>query len=365
MNKGNIVLSGINLVDGGALSVYHDFLDELISSGYTDIYNVIAFVGNKSLFEEYKSYIKLIEIPKSKKSWIYRIYYEYFYFNRISKKINPDIWISMHDITPNVVAKKQYVYCHNPSPFNKMKISEAKYGIKYYLFSKFYRYLYTINIKKNTGVIVQQEWMRKEFIKMFNIKNVIVARPSMPDLPNLQSSKTNKENIFVFPSYPRYYKNFQIACKAADLITKQGIDNFKLYITVDGTENRYSLELIKKYSSNKSICFCGLLTRDKLYSLYEKSCCLLFMSKLETWGMPIIEFKTTGKSMIVSNLPYCYETVGDYLNVEFVDPDNEEELANKMLQIITTGTIWGENKLEKYDSPFASNWKELINMIIQ
>lgn len=363
MSRKKIVLSGINLIDGGALSVYHDFLDELVNYGYTEKYEITAFVGNAVLFEKYANNVKIIELPKSKQSWLYRIYYEYFYFKKVSKEIDSDIWISMHDMTPNVVAKKQYVYCHNPSPFNKMKLSEAKYGIKYYLFSKFYRYLYAINIKKNSGVIVQQEWMRKEFKKMFDIKNVIVARPSMPDVPDFGICSKSNENIFVFPSYPRYYKNFQVACKAADLLIKQHINNFKLYITIDGKENKYSSELVQEFRDNPNICFCGLLSRDELYSLYEKSSCLLFMSKVETWGMPIVEFKTTCKPIIVSDLPYCYETVGDYSHVAFVNPDDANELAKKMCEIITSGTISGENKLGGYEAPFASNWKELIDII--
>ncbi|MCT3467001.1 hypothetical protein EFR21_08215 [Lactobacillus delbrueckii subsp. bulgaricus] len=148
---------------------------------------------------------------------------ERIYFKPFSKKLGVDIWISLQDITPNVVANKRYVYCHNPSPFNKMKLSEAKYGWKYYLFSKFYKYLYQINIKKNTAVIVQQDWMRKEFKKMFHIDNVIVARPSGPIAsPTISDeSKTNDKAIFIVPSFPRYFKNFQVVCKAVRLLKEK------------------------------------------------------------------------------------------------------------------------------------------------
>lgn len=55
----------------------------------------------------------------------------------------------MHDITPNVKVEAQFVYCHNPSPFYKMRFSDVKYSFKNYLFTKFYKYLYKINIHKN------------------------------------------------------------------------------------------------------------------------------------------------------------------------------------------------------------------------
>lgn len=160
-----IVVSGINLVNGGALSVYYDFLDSVIESQDYIKNEYILLVSKKELFTKYKDKLRLIEFPKSKKNWFLRLYYEYWYFKRLSQKLNPDIWLSLHDITPNVKAKKRFVYCHNPSPFYKMPISKIKYGWKYYLFSKFYKYLYMINIKKNTAVIVQQQWMGEEFKK--------------------------------------------------------------------------------------------------------------------------------------------------------------------------------------------------------
>lgn len=365
VNKPTLVISGINLVDGGALSVYLDCLKELNKYKYDDAYNVIALVGDRSLFPEYPK-IQYIEFPKSKKNWLFRMYYEYFYFKRFSKKNNVDIWLSLHDTTPNVVARKRFVYCHNPSPFNSMKISEIKYGWKYYLFSKFYKYLYKINIHKNNAVIVQQEWMRNEFERMFNIKNVIVARPSFPKSVENQSSSSydtpRNQKIFVYPSYPRYYKNFEVVCCAAKKLEESGINNFKVFITVDGTENNYSKELVQKYSNLKTITFCGLLSRDKLFELYSKSSALLFMSKLETWGMPIIEFKPTNKPMILSDLPYSHETVGDYDDVAFVNPDDYQGLAKLIKKVINDEKL-GSNKQVEVKPPFANDWRELFSII--
>ena len=57
--KKTLVLSGINLVDGGTLSVYQDCIKSLIEYGYTDKYNIIALVGKKKLFDNYESYLKI------------------------------------------------------------------------------------------------------------------------------------------------------------------------------------------------------------------------------------------------------------------------------------------------------------------
>lgn len=271
----------------------------------------------------------------------------------------------MHDITPNVIANHRYVYCHNPSPFNHMSIKDAKYGWKYYLFSKFYKYLYKINIKKNDAVIVQQDWMRKEFINIYGVRKVIVARPSLSDIEVIENDADNGHTKFIFPSFPRYYKNFQVACEAAKYLYENGTDNFCLYITLGGNENRYAMELRAKYEGIKVINFCGLLDRNKLFQLYASSNCLVFMSKLETWGMPVTEYKSTGKSLIVSDLPYAHETVGNYDKVAFVDPDDSVALADIMKYVIQNGEVFGRADISRIEEPYAENWNELCSLLFK
>lgn len=364
MDKKAIVVSGPNLVDGGPISVFLDFLRAIVNKGYCEKFRIIALVGKKELFKEFSEKIELIEFRKSKSNWLYRLFYEYIYFNQLSRRIKPYVWISMHDMTPNVKAKHRYVYCHNPSPFNNMSLREAKFGFKYYLFSKFYKYLYAINIRKNDAVIVQQEWLRYEFKKMFDVKNIIVARPSMPDFKQIEdTSRGEKEFVFVCPSFPRYYKNFQVVCEAAKKLEKKDKYNFKVIITLDGTENSYSHYLYNEYGDLKTVMFTGLLSRENLFSVYGQSSCMLFMSKLETWGMPITEYKTSNKPLIVADLPYAHETVGNYTNVSYVNPDDVNELANSMELLLNGGKFTTPLNLKSVDAPYADNWDALCELL--
>jgi hypothetical protein len=90
---------------------------------------------------------------------------------KISVKLSPvDLWLSLHDTTPNVLAGRRAVYCHNPFPYYKWKMREWSFTPKIVLFSLFSKYAYWKNIRKNTYIIVQQEWMRKEFIRAFGLQ---------------------------------------------------------------------------------------------------------------------------------------------------------------------------------------------------
>lgn len=112
------------------------------------------------------------------------------------------------------------------------------------------------------------------------------------------------------------------------------IYNFKVILTLDGNENSYTRYIVKKYSHLKNIEFIGIQPRENIFELYRKCSCLLFPSKLESWGLPISEFKFTGKPILMANLNYAYETVGCYDNCDFFDPDNPLNLSELMHKVI-------------------------------
>ena len=121
--KKYVVISAINFFEGGPLSVLTDCLNSIVKNKYLD-YIFVILVHKSSLFLSFNNIenIEFVEFPKSRSSYFYRLYYEFFYFYKISNKQPVYLWFSFHDITPNVVAQKRVVYCHNPIPFLSMDI---------------------------------------------------------------------------------------------------------------------------------------------------------------------------------------------------------------------------------------------------
>lgn len=370
MNKKTIVLSGINLIEGGPLTVYEECL-RCIEKYFLENYEIVALVHNRELFSEFDSRIKFIEFMDSKKSYLKRFYYEYFYFKRLSKKLKPYLWFSLHDMTPNVVTDKRAVYCHNPIIFYDVKRKDMINEFKMFMFSRFYKYIYKINIKKNNFVVVQQDWIRKRFKKIFKIKNVVVAHPNVVIDDSNNNCKNTKivKNSFLYPSFPRIFKNFEVICKAVEILENKNIENFKVYLTIDGSENIYSKEIVEKYGRLKCIEFIGLQTRENLMKYYSKIETVIFPSKLETWGLPISEAKAFGKNIILADLEYAHETLGTYEKVMFFGPDNAEKLAEKIEMLINDDenmkNIEFDGNFEKnIEKPFCKNWKELFDILL-
>jgi glycosyltransferase involved in cell wall biosynthesis len=352
------------MTEGGILSILNDVLNyanEVLSHRG---YEIIALVNDKSKFN-YKN-ITFLEFPKAKSSWLFRIYYEYIYFYFLSKKTKIHLWLAMHDITPHVKAEIVATYCHNASMFYNLKFSDYFWDLKFTLFSKFYKYLYQINIKKNKFVIVQQDWMRKEFIKIFKIDNVFVAYPIIEET-SVESNKAkqfqNEPLIFFYPSLPRVHKNHHILFEAAKMVRNSGLD-IKIIVTFDGSENRYSKYLHNRYKELSNIDFLGIIKREEVYKYYELCDCLLFPSQLESWGLPLSEFLPYKKPVIVSNLPYASEVLNGFDKTVLFNSDSAEDLAAKIVDFSTQKVKFSIINQKEPSAPFAKNWEELFSKLL-
>lgn len=376
MTKKNIVISGINLFEGGPLSVIKDCLTFLNTSSYLKNYNFIALVHKSNLFDtrEFKN-IRFIEFPKSRKSYFYRLYYEYIYFNKLAKEHQVFFWLSLHDMTPNVGTVQQAVYCHNPSPFNTVNLSDIYLQPVQFFFRLFYKYLYQINIKRNKFVIVQQLWIKHQFKEMFGLKeNQIITSP--PEITKITQRFLEKSNIeiakkeptpkvFFFPTFPRPFKNIEVICKAMELMSNLKNIDINVVITIDGSENKYAKTIVDKYQHINTLKFIGLIKREEVYEYYSKCDGLIFPSKLETWGLPLSEFKQFNKPIFVSNLPYAKETVGDYDFVCFFNPDDAVQLSKLFINAAKNKWEFDETKAVQYEQPFVKGWNELFAILIK
>ncbi|MBK8396344.1 MAG: glycosyltransferase [Leptospiraceae bacterium] len=357
-----IVVSAINFFEGGPLSILKDCVFNLVKY-YAPDYEIIALVHRKELLDI--KGVTIIEYPKSRSSYFYRLYYEYIHFNNFSKRINPYLWISLHDITPNVRAQRQIVYCHNPSVFYKATFKDFRFSTAFLLFTIFYKFLYRINIKKNRFVVVQQNWINLEFRRLFNIKNVITAYPFVSkSSKRVLKSTQNEKFIFFFPTIARSFKNLEVICDAVKILNVTNSNRYKVYLTIDGSENSYAKYIFNKYNQYSEIEFIGRITREKVYEIYEKTDCLLFPSKLETWGLPLSEFKDFNKPIIAADLPYAHETIGEYDKVSFFNPLSAKDLSVVMQKLIIGDNLFLTRNVVLTQKPDASNWRELLEILV-
>jgi len=360
-----IVISAVNLVEGGTLTVLRDCIKsaELVLG---QEWTLVALVNRPGLIEVART--EVLFFPAAKKSWFARICHEWLYFKRLSLQLKPDLWLSLHDITPRVHAKRQAVYCHNPSPFYKISWREAKLDFSFLLFNKLYRYLYKAFISRNFLVIVQQAWLRDAFRDMYGKLPIIVAHPRTQAKDDFKPAGgerlASSPTVFFFPSFPRVFKNFETLCEATRQLNTWGVQNFRVQITMAGDENNYARDIFRSYRGVQNLEYIGLQTREQMAERYQAADVVVFPSKLETWGLPISEAKGYGKALLLADRPYARETVGSYDRVSFFEASDAVTLAHLMRSIVESGWQPQGHLAAPPTSPFAADWDELWAALI-
>lgn len=380
-----IVVSGITLRKGGTLTILRDTLNYLSGLAESGEWRIVALVNRRELCD-YPN-IEYIEVPL--KGWIGRLWYEYVTMHRISKEIGPVyLWLSMHDVTPRVVAERQAVYCQTSFPFYNWKWRDFRFDPKIPMFAMLTRFYYKARVQHNRYLIVQQEWLRKGLSKMLGVNEdkFIVAPPNtsfknenknedknkqsaMSLAEQQQGNNEDEKKTFLYVSTADCHKNFETLCKASKILeNKLGKGRFNVVLTVKGDENKYAQWLYKNWGDVDSIDFHGLMDKDTLYDYYKNSDCLVFPSNVETWGLPISEYmEMNGGPMIVSDLPYAHNTTKGAGKVAFFKPDNANDLAQKMEELIYGKQQSFRSVPEDVQiaEPYAHNWQELFELLLE
>lgn len=362
-----IVISAVNIRRGGTLRILRDCLQFLSNWAPKSGYRVVAIVHRRDLCDF--SGIEYRECPDTIKSWARRLWYEYYTMYKISEELAPiELWFSLHDTTPRVKAKRRAVYCQTSFPFLKLKLQDFKFDYKIFLFGLFTKFAYKINIHRNDFLVVQAEWLRLGLSELCNVdrRKFIVAPPEEKTVDISVDRSKNEICNFIYVCAPDCHKNIELVCEAAAKLEKNiGSNRFKVFITISGSENAYTSWIFSKWSSVKSMCFIGYQSKDNVTELYQTADCMIFPSRIETWGLPISEFKQYGKPMLLANLPYAHEAASGSKSVSFFDVADPSALAEKM-KMVVNHDFRDFNKVAPVEivSPVAYTWERMFSTLL-
>lgn len=363
-----IVVSAVSIRKGGTLTILRECLRYLSSLAATGKYRIVAIVHDRSL-ADFQG-IEYIERKEIVGNWFKRLWFEYVSSNSISKNIGDVyLWLSLHDTTPNVKAQRRAVYCQTSFPFMKWNFRDLFFDYKIVLFSLFTKYVYKINVENNDYLIVQAEWLRNRFSQLLNIdkSKFIVSVPQITIRKFTVSAKKAKPYMFIYAATPDCHKNFELICEAASLLENEiGKGIFIVVLTINGSENKYSKWLYKKWANISSLHFYGFMSKDVLYEKYNEVDCLIFPSRIETWGLPISEFSGTKKPMLLADLPYSHETSEGAEKVSFFRLDDIDGLKEKMKRLVEGDCSFLQKiPIKGKQVPYAYSWDKMFNILLK
>jgi glycosyltransferase involved in cell wall biosynthesis len=355
-----LVVSAVNLVEGGTLTVLQHFLAHARRALDSE-WRIVALVNRASVVAV--EGVEPLAFPHVKTRWLNRVWFEYWQCQALSRRLNADLWVALHDMTPRVQARRQAVYCHNPSPFYRITLREAWLDPKLLAFKWLYGWLYRINLRRNDAVIVQQEWLRREFRRRYRASNVVVAHPVDAECSAGGRPIDRARPVFLYPALARPFKNFELVCEAVRRLEARQVWRGELRLTVDGSENAYARALVRRYGASKGIRFIGLQDADGMRTHYSQAHCLVFPSRRETWGLPLTEAKALGLDILAADLPYARESIGRYGRADFFNVDDAEQLAGKLLAVCDGTLRFAGQHPAPPAEPYAPDWAALVRLL--
>lgn len=348
---------------GGALSILHDFYDEVTNC--TDKSIEWIFVVSKPVLAEQPN-VKVLSFPWIKKSWLHRLFFDYYVAPKLISKFNTDEILSFQNIIVPNTSVPQTLYIHQPLPFVKYKFNFLE-NYKFWTYQKIIGKLIKNSIKKSNKVVVQTNWMReacsKETDTSINKFSVISPHIEINSNKVFQPSSSSMRTFF-FPSSGSSYKNHQIIIEACKALNKENKKEYSIIFTLNGDENKYVSELYQEVKKKSlPIIFVGNLSRQEVYEYYERSI-LLFPSYIETYGLPMLEAKLHKSMVFASDCEFSHEILNGYSNAYFFDPFKPDELMNLMNKVIN-GELNYNDVDDSAIKPTIQNQKKLINVLLE
>ena len=359
-----ILVNAVSINSGGGLLILKAFLNE-ISSENNLLNKYVIFIQEGLLFHNTKQVKFVIVKKKGKFSLLYwHVYGFYRYAKKIIRIENVILVLSLQNFDVYFPGKKRIVYFHQLQILNYQNLLLPIYlKIMYFL----YRGIYRISLKTATRIIVQNEWTRNKHFPIFqeySNKILVIDKFSIlkkNDVLQLAYSRANDDIIrlveydyLFYPSFFHPHKNHKILFSTVAQLYGDGLleNNFKLVLTI-------SEDLLPKNLPQqiRSFIIClGELSHEQTINLLVESKGLLFPSKAETLGIPLLEAAYLEIPIIVSKEDYSEGLLKGYRKVIYCPSDDisswsfavHNVLKNKMIleNSYDFGESYGKSLLE-------------------
>lgn len=334
---------------GGAFSVLSDFFSDIQLNG--ENHEWIFLLDEKHFIETEN--IKIEAFPEIKKSWVKRLWFDLFSGKELINNFEPDLYLSLQNTATLGVKCKQYVYLHQPLPYQKeknfsfFKIKEIKFACYQKIIGRIFNYLFK---KTDAEIIVQTKWM-KESIKEKLKNKVHLCAPSVENNYYYNIEQQYDCNTFFFPASNFLYKNHEVIFKALKYIDNKDI---KIFLTIEDND------IPNEYKDSRIVCM-GKISREKVFSFY-KTGTLIFPSYIESFGLPLLEARQAGAPIIAADTSFAREILNNYKNSVFFNKDDAKKLADLMTNISNN-----KNFFNQQDTNFITkeNIISLSDIILQ
>lgn len=238
---------------------------------------------------------------------------------------------------PSVYQPWDLQHLHYPQFFSKAVID---------LRERYYRAF----CEQASYVCVQTEWTKQDVIQQYGLpadKVVVIPWGSVFDAYKAPSQETTRGTIekyglpskfFFYPAATWPHKNHEAIFRALHFLKNEWGIAPHVYFTGSSMQHRAALdELAQELEVVEQLHFLGFLTPEELQAVFSAATAMVFPSKFEGFGLPILEAFQARLPVICSNATTLPEVAGDA--ALYFDPDSPAELATLMRKFLETPEV--------------------------
>jgi glycosyltransferase involved in cell wall biosynthesis len=194
-------------------------------------------------------------------------------------------------------------------------------------------------------VCVQAEWTKQDLINQYGLtaeKVVVVPWGSVFDAyedPSREEVRATVEkfslprSFFFYPAVTWPHKNHEIICRALQILKSETGLAPHVYFTGSSTDHRAVLDkLARELGVAEQLHFLGFVSPGELQSVFKTATAMIFPSRFEGFGLPILEAFHAGLPVLSSNATTLPEVAHD--GALYFDPDSPAELSTLMRSIL-------------------------------
>jgi len=194
------------------------------------------------------------------------------------------------------------------------------------------------SIKRADLLLTISENTREDLLNFFpeiQPDRVIVTHLGV-DYPESLSHPTESEDdrpYFLWVGPRGGYKNFALLQRAVETLTSHELTCFSLVIFGGLPLQAHEIESLNRVGVSSDQVQQIFGDDHDLMGLYQNARALIYISKYEGFGLPVLEAMANGCPVIASNVASIPEVTGDAAIL--IDPDSIEELADAIRQLTT------------------------------
>jgi glycosyltransferase involved in cell wall biosynthesis len=199
-------------------------------------------------------------------------------------------------------------------------------------------------------VVAMSTWGREDLIRRYKLQPERVAvvpwaaganaevAPGSERVAQVRRRYSLPDAFAFFPSRTWPHKNHLGLIEAIALLRRKfGV---RVHVICSGHRDEFFNKIeghIQKFQLNDQVRFVGFVPEDDLQCLYHASRCVVFPTKFEGWGLPLLEAFRAGTPVACSRINPLREQAADAALL--FNPDNQEEMAATILRLWTDGAL--------------------------